>query len=142
LDTGTPAAYIEANFDYVDGKRGPEVTPGVVDRGDGVLMKGVASLDGEVLARTVVFDGVVVESGARVEHSILGPGSVVSSGVQLVDSVLMEGCHVAGDAKVAGSVMGPRSIVGQRADVRPISVLGADAVVPSGSIVDGDRVSG
>ena len=27
LDTGTPAAYLEANFDYLDGKRGPIVVP-------------------------------------------------------------------------------------------------------------------
>jgi carbonic anhydrase/acetyltransferase-like protein (isoleucine patch superfamily) len=37
--------------------------------------------------------------------------------------------------------MGPRSIVGQRADVRPVSVLGARAVVSSGTVVDGERVS-
>jgi len=49
---------------------------------------------------------------------------------------------VAADAKVAGSIMGPRSIVGQRADVRAISVLGADAVVSSGTLVDGERVAG
>jgi hypothetical protein len=54
----------------------------------------------------------------------------------------MEACHVAGDAKVSGSVMGPRSVVGQRGDVRPVSVLGADAVVSSGTLVDGERVSG
>ena len=60
----------------------------------------------------------------------------------MTDSVLMEGCHVAANAKVAGSVMGPRSVVGQRADVRPVSVLGADAVVSSGTVVDGERVSG
>jgi hypothetical protein len=54
----------------------------------------------------------------------------------------MVACHVAADAKVAGSVMGPRSVVGQRGDVRPISVLGADAVVSSGTLVDGERVSG
>jgi ADP-glucose pyrophosphorylase len=60
----------------------------------------------------------------------------------VTDSVLMEGCHVAANAKVAGSVMGPRSVVGQRADIRPVSVLGADAVVSSGTVVDGERVSG
>ena len=27
LDTGTPAAYLEANFDYLNHKRGPIVTP-------------------------------------------------------------------------------------------------------------------
>ena len=142
LDTGTPAAYLDANFDYVEGKRGPVVAPGLTDRGDGILVEGASALDGSVLGRSVVFSGCVVEDGARVERSILGPGSVVSAGAVVSGSVLMEGCHVASDAKVSGSVMGPRSIVGQRADVRPVSVLGADAVVSSGTLVDGDRVSG
>ncbi len=142
LDTGTPAAYLEANFDYVAGKRGPEVAPGLVDNGRGVLVEGESVVSGDVFGPTVIFAGCVVESGARVEHSILGRGTVVSTGAAVVDSVLMDACHVAGDAKVVGSVMGPRSVVGQRGDVRPVSVLGADAVVSSGTLVDGERVSG
>ncbi len=142
LDTGTPSAYLEANFDYVNGKRGPVVAPGLGDRGKGVLAEGESDIEGEVVGPAVIFAGCVVEAGARVERSILGPGSVVSAGALVVDSVLMESCHVAADAKVAGSVMGPRSIVGQRGDVRPVSVLGADAVVSSGTLVDGERVAG
>ncbi len=142
LDTGTPAAYLEANFDYVNQKRGPIVSPQVVDRGDGVLMQGESDVEGVVVGPSVIFSGCVIEPGARIERSILGRGSVVSDGASVVDSVLMGGCHVAADAKVAGSVMGPRSIVGQRADVRAVSVLGADAVVSSGTLVDGERVSG
>ena len=80
LDTGTPAAYLEANFDYLQHKRGPIVAPGVVDRGDGVLLQGESDLEGEVVGPSVLFAGCVVESGARVERSILGPGTVVSSG--------------------------------------------------------------
>ena len=142
LDTGTPSAYLDANFDYVNGRRGPEVAPGLEDRGSGLLAQGTSELHGEILGRSVVFDGCRVAAGARVEHCILGPGSVVESGSVVTDSVLMERCHVAADAKVAGSVMGPGSVVGQRADVRPVSVLGADAVVSSGTLVDGERVSG
>jgi NDP-sugar pyrophosphorylase family protein len=142
LDTGTPAAYLEANFDYLAGKRGPEVAPDLVDNERGVLVEGESVVSGDVFGPAVIFAGCVVESGARVEHSILGHGTVVSAGAVVADSVLMDACHVAGDAKVAGSVMGPRSVVGQRGDVRPVSVLGADAVVSSGTLVDGERVSG
>ncbi len=143
LDTGTPSAYLEANFDYVNGRRGPVVAPGLKDNGLGVLMEGESELDGgEVVGPAVVLAGCVLERGARVERSILGRGSVVSAGAVVTDSVLLDRCHVAADAKVSGSVMGPRSIVGQRADVRPVSVLGADAVVSSGTLVDGERVSG
>ena len=142
LDTGTPAAYLEANFDYVNQKRGPVVSPAVVDRGDGVLMEGQSDVEGVVVGPSVVLSGCVIEEGAVVERSILGRGAVISEGAAITDSVLMDGCHVAADAKVAGSVMGPRSIVGQRGDVRAVSVLGADAVVSSGTLVDGERVSG
>jgi mannose-1-phosphate guanylyltransferase len=142
LDTGTPAAYLEANFDYVTGKRGPVVVPALVDSGRGVLVEGESVVSGDVFGPAVIFAGCVVEPGARVEHSILGRGTVVSAGAVVADSVLMDACHVAGDAKVVGSVMGPRSVVGQRGDVRPVSVLGADAVVSSGTLVDGERVSG
>jgi mannose-1-phosphate guanylyltransferase len=141
LDTGTPSAYLDANFDYVNGRRGPEVAPGLEDRGSGLLARGESELEGEVLGRSAVFEGCRVAAGARVERCILGPGSVVEPGAVVTDSVLMERCHVAVDAKVAGSVMGSRSVVGQRADVRPVSVLGADAVVSSGTLVDGERVS-
>ena len=75
-------------------------------------------------------------------RSVLGAGSVIEAGATVVDSVLMEGCHVAANAKVAGSVMGPHATVGQRGDVRPVSVLGARSVVASGTLVDGERVAG
>jgi mannose-1-phosphate guanylyltransferase len=142
LDTGTPAAYLEANFDYLEGKRGPQIAPGLTDDAAGIWHEGESEVSGDVVGPAVLFAGCVVEPGARVAHSILGRGTVVSAGAAVSDSVLMDACHVAADAKVAGSVMGPRSVVGQRGDVRAISVLGADAVVSSGTLVDGERVSG
>jgi len=143
LDTGTPAAYLQANFDYVNQRRGPIlVPPGLVDRGDGVYFEGRSDVEGDVVGNAVVLSGCVVEQGARVERSVLGRGCVLATGSVVTDSVLMDGCHVASDAKVTGSIMGPRSIVGQRGDVRAVSVLGADAVVSSGTLVDGERVSG
>jgi mannose-1-phosphate guanylyltransferase len=142
VDTGTPTAFLEANFDYVEGRRGPFIAPGLTDRGDGVYVGGESDLQGDVVAHSVVFARCTVEPDARVERTVLGRGSVVSAGALVSDSVLMNDCHIAADAVVAGSIMGPRSIVGQRADVRPVSVLGADAVVSSGTLVDGERVSG
>ena len=63
LDTGTPAAYLEANFDYVAGKRGPVVAPGLVDSGRGVLVEGESVVSGDVFGPAVIFAGCVVESG-------------------------------------------------------------------------------
>ena len=141
LDTGTPAAFLEANFDYVSGRRGTPIAPGLVAEGE-LFVEGKSELAGDLIGRSVVFADCVVEAGARVERSVLGRGVTVSPGAVVSDCVVMDGCHVAANAKVAGSIMGPRSIVGQRADVRPVSVLGADAVVSSGTVVDGERVAG
>ena len=142
LDTGTPAAFLEANFDYLQQKRGPDRGPGVTRswrRGPPAGRERPGGDGRRALRHLLRLRGRVGRPG-RAQRA--RAGTVVSSGAVVSDSVLMDGCHVAADAKVAGSVMGPRSIVGQRGDVRAVSVLGADAVVSSGTLVDGERVSG
>jgi mannose-1-phosphate guanylyltransferase len=142
LDTGTPAAYLQANHDLVSGRRGKVLSPELSDRGDGVYLGGESTISGEVLGPSVVFAGCEIAAGARVERSVVGAGSVIGAGALVVDSVLMEGSHVASDATVTRSIMGPQATVGQRADVREVSVLGANSVVASGTVVDGERVAG
>jgi mannose-1-phosphate guanylyltransferase len=141
LDTGTPAAYLQANFDLINGVRGLLAVPALTDRGDGVLVEGSGPADGTVVGPSVLFSRCQIDPTARVEGSILGAGSIIAAGASVIDSVLMDGCHVAANAKVVGSIMGPHSTVGQRGDVRAVSVLGARAVVSSGTVVDGERVS-
>jgi mannose-1-phosphate guanylyltransferase len=141
LDTGTPAAYLQANFDLINGVRTNLTVPALVDRGDGVRVEGESSFEGTIVGPSVLFAGCQIDPTARVEGSILGAGSVIAAGASVIDSVLMDGCHVAANAKVVGSIMGPQSTVGQRGDVRAVSVLGARAVVSSGTVVDGERVS-
>jgi mannose-1-phosphate guanylyltransferase len=142
LDTGTPAAFLAANHDLLSGRRGGALAPGVTDRGDGVFVEGASAINGEVVGPSVIFGGCEIARGARVERSVLGPRSVIEAGAVVVDSVLMEGSHVAADAAVTGSILGPSATVGQRADVRPVSVLGARSVVASGTRVDGERIAG
>jgi mannose-1-phosphate guanylyltransferase len=142
LDTGTPAAYLQANRDLLSGERTAPLGAGLSDRGDRVYLGGASTIVGSVSGPSVIFAGCDIAAGARVERSILGAGSVVEAGATVLDSVLMEGSHVAADATVSGSIMGPHATVGQRADVRPVSVLGTRAVVASGTVVDGERVAG
>jgi mannose-1-phosphate guanylyltransferase len=142
LDTGTPTAFLQANRDLISGERTAPLGSGLRDRGDRVFLGGTSTIVGSVSGPSVIFDGCEIAEGARVERSILGAGSVVEAGATVLDSVLMEGSHVAADATVAGSILGPHATVGQRADVRPTSVLGTRAVVASGTVVDGERVAG
>ncbi len=141
LDTGTPAAYLQANRDLMSGQRKGVPIPGI-DRGDQVFVEGDSAIAGRSSGPPSSSRAAPSPPAARVERSVVGAGSIIESGAVVLDSVLMDGSHVAANATVAGSVLGPHAIVGQRADVRPISVLGAGAVVASGTLVDGERVEG
>jgi mannose-1-phosphate guanylyltransferase len=142
LDTGTPADYLQAHFDLVEGRRGEPPAPGARRVADEVWAVGSPTLEGRTLGACFVADGAIVADGATLERSVLGPRAVVESGATVSGSVLLAGSRVAADASVAGSVLGPGATVGMRSHVRPVSVLGEGAVVPSGTDVDGERIPG
>ncbi|HUC04329.1 MAG TPA: NDP-sugar synthase [Acidimicrobiales bacterium] len=141
LDTGTPAAYLQANHDLLSRRWHARLPDGLHDRGDAVYLAGASRVLGDVVGPSVIFGECEVARGARVERSVVGRGSVIDAGAVVRDSVLMEGSRVAADASVAGSVLGPHATVGQRSDVRAVSVLGARATVASGTVVDGERIA-
>jgi acetyltransferase-like isoleucine patch superfamily enzyme len=53
--------------------------------------------------------------------------------------VLLPGARIAAKATVEGSIVGPGATVGQRCVVTGVSVIGANAVLASGSSLDGER---
>lgn len=140
LDAGTPAAYLQAHMDYLDGKRRGPIGSGLVEIGVDLWVEGNPLINGEVSGPCAVFSGANIAEGARIERSVLGAGSCVEQGATVIDSILMPGARVAQRSKVVGSILGPRSTVGERCELRSISVLGADVVVPSGSLIEGERV--
>jgi NDP-sugar pyrophosphorylase family protein len=142
LDTGTPAAYMQAHRDLLDGRRGEPPVPGARSLGDRVWVSGEPVILGTVVGPAWLGDGVRVEEGARVEGSALGAGCVVEPGSTVTGSVLLDGARVAARSSVEASVLGRGSTVGERCEVKPISVLGFGAVVASGTVVDGERVPG
>ena len=65
---------------------------------------------------------------------MLGAGCVVEAGAAVSGSVLLPGARVAAGAAVIGlGRSGPAPTVGERCDVRPVTVLGDGAVVASGT---------
>lgn len=112
IDAGTPATYLAANLDLLDGVRGPAEEG--VDRS--------ATVHGEV------------------ERSVVGAGAVVEAAAVVRGSVVMAGARVAPGALVEGSVLGPRARVGAGARVIDGSVIGDDMAVADGETVRGGRV--
>ena len=141
LDTGTPATFLQANRDLVEGRRGVPPSPGA-RRADGMWVNGSPVVEGTVEGACWLGDGVMVARGATVVGSVLGPRARVEEGASVTGSVLLDGATVRSGAVVDGSIVGPRAVVGEGAAVCGLSIVGAGATVAPGTRVDGERVPG
>ena len=113
IDAGTPAAYLRAQLDLVDGHRaaGP---------------------------RDAISPEASVSPAATVRHSVVMAGAVIDDGAVVVDSVLLPGAQVAAGGEVTGSILGPRSVVEEGAVVTELSVLGEGVIVEEGEVLVGE----
>jgi len=110
IDAGTPATYLQAQLDLIDGTRsevaaaiGPDVSvDGVVDRS--VVMVGASVGEAASVVRSVLLPGAIVEKGVRVEDSIVGTGARVGEGSSLTDlCVLGDGVVVEPGTHLVGA---------------------------------------
>jgi mannose-1-phosphate guanylyltransferase len=113
VDAGTPATYLEAQLDLIDGRR--PVTP------------------------PAVADGAVVAEGAKVDHAVVMSGAVVEDGALVADSAVLPGARVEAGATVRDSILGPGAVVRADAVVDDGTVLGDGAVVEAGEVLSGAR---
>jgi mannose-1-phosphate guanylyltransferase len=114
VDAGTPATYLQAQLDVIDGHRGP--------------MEPAVSAEARISA------------AADVRHSVLMAGVVVEEGATVLDSVVLPGGRVAAGARVRDSIVGPGAAVGTRASLTELTVIGAGVVVESGAELRGVRL--
>jgi mannose-1-phosphate guanylyltransferase len=117
LDLGTPAQYLQAHFDLIEGK-----------------------LHGVSYPSPWVADSAVVDIQAHLGRWVaVGPGAVVAAEAQIDDSVLHRGAAVDAEARIVASILGPDSRVGASATLMGC-VLGEGSWVPEGAALDGARV--
>jgi mannose-1-phosphate guanylyltransferase len=123
LDIGSPARYLQATFDILEGN----VRTPVLDRlgGDWVAIDERAHVDGRVIPPAVIERGARVDADAHV-------GSLV---------VLGEDVSVAARASVERSVVLKGSSVGEGCTLRDC-IIAAGASIGAGSIVAGGAVVG
>ncbi len=114
IDAGTPATYLQAQLDLIDGHRSsPE--PGVADSAQ-------------------------VADGAVIDHAVLMAGCSVEAGAVVRDAVVLPGAQVGRGAVVERSILGARSQVGAGAHLAGLSVVGDDVQVDIGAVLDGVRL--
>lgn len=111
IDTGRPETYLRANLDLIDGSRS--------------------------LILSSVGPQALIDPSASITHSVIGEGAAIEGDCVLVDSVVLPGAHVGARVRLERSlVMGH---VGEGASLVDC-VVGADADVPAGSMLEGVRV--
>jgi mannose-1-phosphate guanylyltransferase len=114
VDAGTPATYLQAQLDLVDGRRGePE---------------------------RAVHPSAAVADGATVDHAVVMAGVEVATGARVRDSVVLPGARIGAGAVIEGSIIGARAEIGADSRLTGLSVVGDDVVVAAGCEVDGARV--
>jgi mannose-1-phosphate guanylyltransferase len=121
LDAGTPAAYLRANTDVLDGTRRCRV--------EGSLRDG-----------SLLLDGAVVEQGATVSRSVLGRASRVSRDATTEGSVVLDHAVIGVGAHIVDSVVGPGATVHDGAVLTGNCIVAAGATVPEGSRLAGAGV--
>ncbi len=124
-DIGTPAAYLDAHIDALEGRVAgvrhsrPLIAPDAHVDPDArvgplvVVGRGARLASGAVVERSVLHRGAVVERDAKVEGSIAGPESRsrVEAGALVRDAVLADDARVAPGARVDGELAAPGAVL-------------------------------
>ncbi len=143
-DTGTPALYLQAQLDLIDGLRPLPPAPGAVaadgPEGRPLWVIGDPVIDGAVVGPALVGPAAYVSAGAHVEHSVVGSGARVAEGAEVRDSVLLPGAAVHSGAVVIGSIVGEGAVVGEGARLSGMTVVGGGTCVEPGARLEGARV--
>jgi len=142
LDIGTPARYLQATFDIIEGN----VATAVRERlgSSWLAIDDHAQVDGRVIPPAVIERGVRIAQGARVgslavlaqdvsvgagasvERAVILPGTHIGADCELRDCILSSGCHVGAGTKITGGAMlgdgvrvGARNVITRGARIFP-----------------------
>jgi NDP-sugar pyrophosphorylase family protein len=143
LDMGVPQQYLTANADVLSGRLGLPPSRDAEERRPGVWSEGPVTIDDSAVIEAPVLlgAGCVVAAGARIGASVLGPETEVGQDAAVQRSVVLAGARIGGRALVEDSVLGMGAGLGERAAVTGGSVVGAHAMVSTGTSMAGARVN-
>jgi mannose-1-phosphate guanylyltransferase len=142
LDIGTPARYLQATFDILEGDVLTEVGQRLAQSG-GTLTEGDASgVKGSVHAPALVGSGCVVAPEAILGgRTVLGRGVTVAAGAHIDASVLLDGCTVGAGSRISAAILGPGVTVGERCRIDRGVVLGENVRIGAGNtLTNGMRI--
>ncbi len=113
LDAGTPQLFLQANTDWLDRHH-----------------QGGSCIGSNA---TVAADAVIV-------RSVIGDGCVVGSKARLTDAVLLPGVQVGSNVVVKQSIVGGNVTIGAGAEITEISVIGDGVIIEPSVVLRAERV--
>ena len=141
-DTGTPERFLRCQLDLISGRRPGPPAPGARDGGNRVWTIGKAVVDGEVHGPALIGTAAFVQEGACIEGAVVGAGARVHEGAQVRDSVLLPGAVVRADATVEHCLVGEQAVVGEKASLSGLAVVGPGVEIEPGAHLHGVRLPG
>jgi mannose-1-phosphate guanylyltransferase len=134
LDIGTPARYLQATVDILEGSVSTEA--GRRLREAGLALVEGAEVNGRVVAPSLVGPGCVVAEEAVVGgRAVLGAGVIVQRGAQIEGSAVLDGATIGAGSTVSSSILGPSVTVGERCRIDDGVVLGEGAKIGSDNVL-------
>ena len=113
IDAGTPAAYLRAQLDLIDGTRSHEDALRPSDE---------------------------VDTSAVVENSVLGANVVIGNGAVVRNSVLMDGVTIGPGVRIYDSIIATGARIGPDSQISEVSVVGTGVELPAHSALVGARI--
>ncbi len=104
LDAGTPAQFLEAQLDLIEGRRRHRPR--------------------------AVHASAVVDAGATVARSIVAAGAVVEDGADVVGSAVLDDARVGAGARLRSAIVGPGATVAPGAILERATVVADGTLVP------------
>jgi len=114
LDAGTPASYLQAQLDIIDGLRGRPEVP--------------------------VHPTAQLHDDAQVTHSVVMQGAQIGPSVRITDSVVLPGARIEAGAVIADSIIGEGAHVGSGSSLQALTVVGHGVAIDAGAVLAGARV--
>ncbi len=106
--------------------------------------------NGAVIIDSMITDGCVIETGAKIERCILSPGVRIASGATVRESVILTDTIIENGATIEHTIIDKKVVVHQQArvgavllDTEPlITMIGKSSHVPSGMVVEPGAIVG
>lgn len=141
IDVGTPARYLQATFDVLNGDM-PSHWNDDLGTERKLLASDLESCGASLHPPVIIDDGCVLRPGVNVEMSVLGHGCQVGAGSTITRSVVQRGCEIGERVVVDGSILASGVIVGDDTQIERGSVIGEGARIGAHNVITNEsRIS-